>query len=332
MYKRYGGYMAENINARTRLICLIEILTMYSDEKNIISIDEICEKLGEYGHEVSKRNVLADIKLINSTPMKIIGVNKPKKGFYLAKSYSQASLHLILEAIFSSDMLSEEDFDYIESYLRSNTCLPTLNLILDTTTSLNYALPKLDYSTDVLYNLRIAVRDHKQAKLEVLRSVPEKFFSDAKTVEQIIVNPIRIVVSNGFLALVCTRANSPKKAEFINLPRIKSADVLEEKASGFSGDIRAAVNYFDGSRSKASFVLADWLFIRFKTEYIELVENHFNTPVKFRIDEEDGYCIAKTFTAVTNELIGWLFALSDKIEVIAPTQLKNFMAEQAKKI
>ena len=66
--------MAEITSSRTRLLTLVEIMTMYSDEQNIMSIDEICEKLAEYGYEVSKRNVVADIKVINTTPVKIIQV------------------------------------------------------------------------------------------------------------------------------------------------------------------------------------------------------------------------------------------------------------------
>ena len=84
--------MAPVANSRTRLLCLVEILTMYSDEHNILSADEICEKLKEYGYEVSKRNVLSDIKAINTTPIKIISVNQPKKGYYLAKEFYLAYL------------------------------------------------------------------------------------------------------------------------------------------------------------------------------------------------------------------------------------------------
>lgn len=99
-----------NLSARTRLLALVEILTMYSDEQNIITIEEICTHLTDYGYEVSKRLVLADIKAINETPLKIIGVSTPKKGYYIAKCFSQDAIYLILEAIFSSDVLSEKRY------------------------------------------------------------------------------------------------------------------------------------------------------------------------------------------------------------------------------
>ena len=129
--------MAANANSRTRLLCLIEILTMYSDELNILSAEEICEKLAEYGYETSKRSVLSDIRTINTTPIKILSVNSPKKGFYLAKSYSPAASQLILEAIFASDTLSANDIEYIKTYLRRNICVPSLELVLNTSRNYN---------------------------------------------------------------------------------------------------------------------------------------------------------------------------------------------------
>ena len=73
--------MATEQNARARLLYLVEILTMYSDEFNVLSMDEIIKKLNEYGYDVSARTILSDIKAINTTPVKVVSVSTPKKGF-----------------------------------------------------------------------------------------------------------------------------------------------------------------------------------------------------------------------------------------------------------
>lgn len=321
--------MAET-NARARLICLVEIMTMYSDENNILSIEEICDWLVEYGYEVSKRTVLSDIKVINSTPLKVIYVSRPKKGYYLAKCYTQSAIQLIIEAVFSSDMLSEDDVEYIKNYLQRNVCLPSLDLILKTTVNFNALSPKHKTSDDVLSNLRLAIRDKKQVNLSISKITPGDCFSDAKVFEDIVVNPIFIAVSGGALALVCTRTESPQKAEFINLHRIKSAFPLSSEATEFTDVLKNVVNFFDGSPSKAGLVKTEWLFIRFKAEEIETVENFFSSPVQFRKDDNDGYYIAKVFTAIDTSLIGWLFIYREKIEIIAPSSLKKLFLQTDK--
>ena len=180
--------MAEVLSSRTRLLSLVEIMTMYSDEQNIISIDEICEKLTEYGYEASKRNVLADIKVINTTPVKIIQVNKPKKGYYLAKSFSQAAINMILEAVYSSPLLSEDNCSYIENYLRRNTCLATLDLILDTTSHFRSVAPQRRSCIDALYHIRLAIRDKKQTVITIARTVVGDSFSQSELYEELAIN------------------------------------------------------------------------------------------------------------------------------------------------
>ena len=320
--------MAQSLNARTRLISLVEIMTMYSDEQNILSLDEICEKLTEYGYDVTKRTVLSDIKAVNTTPIKMISVSKPKKGYYLAKSFSQAAINLILEAIYSSDMLCEDDMEYITRYLRRNTCLSTLDLIMNTTKNFYSLAPKKEISRNTLYNLRTAIRDKKQVDLSISEITPGDSFSYAEKLKTITVNPVSIAVSCGVLALVFTCTDTPNKAEFINLPRIKSASIMQEPAAPYNGDLQAATNYFDGRPSTASSVTSAWILFKFKLKDIELIENNFASPIQFRKAQEDGYCIAKVFTVVDKSLIGLLFLLGDRIEIIKPTGLKELMSKK----
>lgn len=320
--------MAQSLNARTRLISLVEIMTMYSDEQNILSLDEICEKLKEYGYEVTKRTVLADIKAVNTTPIKMISVNKPKKGYYLAKSFSQAAINLILEAIYSSDMLCEDDMEYITRYLRRNTCLPTLDLIMSTTKNFYSLAPKKEISADALYNLRMAIREKKQVDLTISEIVPGDSFSFAEKLETITVNPVSVAVSCGVLALVFTCADTPEKAEFINMPRIKSASITDNPAAPYSGNLQNATNYFDGRSSTASTITSEWILFKFKLEDIEIIENNFASPIQFRKAQEDGYCTAKVFAVIDKSLIGLLFLLGDRIEIIKPVSLKELMSKK----
>ncbi len=318
--------------ARTRLIVLVEILTMYSDENNILSLDEICEHMHNYGYDTSKRNIMADIKAINTTQIKIVSVSKPKRGYYIVKNFSQDAVSLILEAIFSSDNLSEDETDYIKKYLRRNVCIPTLDLILSTTINLNSYAPKRKISSENLNSLRLAIRDKKQIVLTVSRSNPGDTFSDSVDYESVSVNPVILTVADGIVTLVFTRTKSPEKAEFVKLTRIKEVKITECESVEFKGDLISAVSYFDGSPPEISYYFKEWLIMRFPSEYIELVENRFNTPVQYRKDETEGYCNAKVFTVFDDKLLGWLFALSDKIEIVAPLKIKQMFENKAKNI
>ncbi len=324
--------MVEILSSRTRLLSLVEIMTMYSDEQNILSIDEICKKLSEYGYEVTKRNVAADIKVVNTTPVKIIQVSKPKKGYYLAKSYSQSAINMILEAIYTSPLLSEENCNYIENYLRRNTCLATLDLIIDTTAHFRSPLPQRKSCINALYNIRVAIRDKKQTDITIARTVIGDSFSEAESLETITVNPIKITVYNGISTLVFTRAESPQKAEYVNIPRIKSADIKDKPSDEFNGDIFSAVNAFTSEKIFSNSLEPEWILIRFRQEDAEFIRNCFSIPVYFRKSEDDGYCLAKLMTLIDNNLIGTLFTHSDKIEIVKPDKLREFFSNKIKEV
>lgn len=324
--------MASNANSRTRLLCLIEILTMYSDELNILSAEEICEKLGEYGYETSKRSVLSDIRTINTTPIKIISVNAPKKGFYLAKSYSPAASHMVLEAIFESDMLSAEDIEYIKTYLRRNICVPSLELVLNTTRNYNDLTAKREISVEALYNLRVAIRDRKRVIINVSRIVPGDYFSNTERLEELTVTPLYIAVANGGIALVFIRNKESEKAEYLNISRIRSAVITDEKALLPEKEPEEIINFFDRRQIEYYNYSARWLIIEFRETDLEFVESFFRAPVQYRKSEKDGYCLAKVYTVINREIIGWLFFNSDKFTILAPDSLHELFKNKAKNI
>ena len=177
-------------------MALIEILTLYTDECNLLTIDEIIDRLGEYGYDVTRRTVLSDLKELNRTSFKVICVNSPAKGYYLAKSYSQASLHLLLEAVYSSTVLTDDDVADLQSHLRSTACIPTLELLAETTENLNFRTSKVGVPVDILRTIRLAIHTGKRIRLSLLHSVPGDSFAYACDTETITVNPWRIVITS----------------------------------------------------------------------------------------------------------------------------------------
>ena len=305
---------------------------MYSDELNIISAEEICEKLAEYGYEATKRSVLSDIRTINETPIKVISVNTPKKGFYLAKSYSPAASNMILEAIFASDVLSSEDIEYIKTYLRRNICVPSLELVLNTTRNYNDLTAKREISVEVLYSIRVAIRELKKVHLSVSRIVPGDYFSNTERLEELTVTPLYIAIANGGAALVFIRDETPEKAEFLNISRIRSAVISDEAALIIPKEPEEVINFFDRRSIEYYNYRARWLIIEFKESDLEMVESYFRAPVQYRKSEKEGFCLAKVYTVINRELIGWLFMNSDKFTILAPDGLHELFKNKAKNI
>lgn len=322
--------MAESVNARTRLVILVEIFLLNTDDYNVLSIEEIQSKLAEYGYDVNRRTLLADLKLLNTTPFKVISVSKPKKGYFIARSHSETSLHLIMEAIYSSESMSAETVKEIEKNIRKISCIPTFELLKKSTKNISPLIERSNYSQEVLHELRHAIVDRKRIRMVYTKLVPGDMFSRPNVPEEIIVNPIRVASTKTCLALTFVRDETPDKLEFINLDRIKCIEILDETCLDYDGNLSDAVNFFNGIPSQAKRRIPEWLFLKCRIEDAEIVENNFEHIIEFKKAPEEGYCIAKVYTILDERLVGWLIHVGKKVEIVSPKSLEEYLNKRIK--
>ena len=322
--------MADSTNPRTRLVALVEIFLLYTDDYNILSLEEIQIKLAEYGYDVNRRTLLADIKAMNTTPFKVISVTKPKKGYFMARSHSETSLHFIMEAIYSSESMSAETVKEIEKNIRKISCIPTFDLLKKSTKNISPLIERSNYSQEVLHELRHAIVDRKRIRMVYTKLVPGDMFSRPNVPEEIIVNPIRVASTKTCLALTFVRDETSEKLEFINLDRIKSIEILDETCLDYDGNLSDAVNFFNGIPTQAKRRIPEWLFLKCRIEDAEIVENNFEHIIEFKKAPEEGYCIAKVYTILDERLVGWLIHVGKKVEIVSPKSLEEYLNKKTK--
>lgn len=320
--------MEENSGARARLLLIVDILNVYSSETNVLSVEEICSYLEKYGISATKRSVIADIKSINSTPHKIVCVTTPKKGYYIVRDYSLSSVDSLLTAVYSSDMLTAAERSNAEKTIRHIMSISTGDLLLNTTDRVSAEVPREPVSWENVMALRQAIHRKKRVLITYTVTSPGDSFSSVEAVESMAVNPLRIAITGNSILLVFTQLGS-KQAECMHICRVKKVETLSDDAQPYYGDIDDARGYFTGSLIKDRHKITEWVFLKFKNEHTEFVKNFFDSPVQIRKDENDGYCIAKVYSILDERLVGWLLSFCDKVEIIAPQQLRDFLTERA---
>ncbi|MBO5859509.1 MAG: WYL domain-containing protein [Clostridia bacterium] len=320
--------MSEKKSARIRLLAVIDILQMYTNPSNVLSIEEICAHLEQYGFETTKRNVLADIKLINTTPYKIIYVTTPKKGYYTTRTFSISEADALLKAVESSQMLSAEERNTAKQALSRATGIPTNNLLMNTTERVSVDVPREAVTWEILMTLREAIQRQKRVTLDYKITCPGDSFGSEEPTEKITINPIKIAISSNSMLLIFTKIGS-KKPECMHLCRIAEVEILNSEADKFSGDISESVGFFTGIQIKDRHERTDWVFLKFDTQYAELVKNFFDFPVQLR-KSEDGKYLAKALTVIDEQFIGFLLCFGDKIELVAPLELRDYIKDRIK--
>lgn len=321
--------MADNKSARTRLLLLIDIFKVYSNESNVLSIEEICSHLETYGFEATKRSIIADIKSINTTPYKIIYVTKPKKGYYITRDFTLSSADALVTAVYSSDMLSHSERINAQKALRRILSIPSGDLLLNTTERVSVEIPREPVSWENIMTLRHAIAQKKKVIISYAVTRLGDSFDSSDRIELMTVNPVKIAISTNSTLLVFTQPGK-KDAECIHLCRIKEVEILDEDSEEYVGDISNAVGFFTSNTIKNRHKTAAWVLLKIKQEDAEFVRNFFDSPVQLKKSEDSNYCYAKVYTVLDEKFIGWILCFGDKIEIIAPQKFREYFIDRLK--
>lgn len=318
--------MATVSSPRTRLIALIEILTIYSDEFNIVSANEILEKLAEYGHEINKRVLMEDIKALKDSGLHIVSVSSPKRGFYLAKAFDPKTMHIIQKAVYSSPLVSESEIEYTKNSIENSFGGMTLQQMVNTTINISQKHSFESISPDNVHLLRKAISENKQVMLTVSVIDPGDTFSPSRVNKILVVNPYLIGISNNGASLLFTCSSTPSKPEYIRIRRIvsvKSLDCVQNRKKIF--DPKDCTGHFGKVPPFATNLKKRCLIIKLKNKDIEYVDHILELPVEYRKAEQEGYCYARVNTIFNGRLAGCLLHLRDKIELIEPKTLEEII-------
>lgn len=311
---------------RTRLIALVEILTIYSDEFNIISSDKILEKLGEYGHQINKRVLMEDIKALKDSGFNVISVSSPKKGFYLAKPFDPKTLHIIQKALYSSPLVTESEIEYTRNSIENSFGGMTLRQMVDTTIDISQKQNYESISPDNVYILRKAITDNKQVMLTVSVIEPGDTFSPSRVNKALVVNPYLIGIANSGVSLLFTCSSTPSKPEYIRIRRIvsvKPLDCVQNRKKSF--DPAECTGHFGKVPPFSATIKKRCLIFKLKNKDIEYIDHILELPIEYRKAEQEGYCYARVNAVFNGRLAGCLLHLRDKIELIEPKTLEEII-------
>lgn len=316
--------MTDALNARGRILALLEILTMYTDEHNTLTAEQLCEKLSEYGYEITKRTVLSDIKVIEQSPYDIVKVSR-EKGYYIIKTNDAMAIRKIIAAAFSSPMISKNDVEEIKRYLDRNSCIATLNTIYGTSESFTCKTQKSRIPFDLILPIREAIKTKRRVKLTYTVINPGDGYSEPYITNEVIINPIKLVISSNSHALIFSLPKTPDKPEFINIHRISSVSILSQRQNNECSEHLNATNFFNSEPLISDENTSEWLVLKFKKEYSETVDSFFSVPVQYKKNTNDAFTLAKVNYPINKELVGWLYTNKDIIEVVTPAKLKDIL-------
>lgn len=98
------------ISQKATLLCIYEILKEYSDEKHILSAEDIRKKLKTiYDVDMERRAIYRNIDALRSMDIEIEGYAENRQGYYLVnRKFELSEVRVLCDAVVSSDRITEK--------------------------------------------------------------------------------------------------------------------------------------------------------------------------------------------------------------------------------
>ena len=228
--------MKELASTKVTIIYLYEILKKYSDEKHILSTDDIRRKLRNvYGVDMERRAIYRNIEALRDLGIEIDGYTDNREGYYLVdRMFEISDVRLLCDAVASSDIISSDISRSImeklidtQSVYESNM-LKRLIYVKDSYKKVNGSL---------FYNLDLLNVAINQGIKVSIREITVNYDMDSVvSAEEIIISPYATCWAAGEYYLI-VKQEGEKNLSHFRVSRISNIKLLERPIEMFFGGI-----------------------------------------------------------------------------------------------
>ena len=318
--------MAKNPRQKQKLLYLQKILLEKTDENHGITVNEIIQELNQYGISAERKSIYNDLDILQTYGLDICSEkSKTVKYFIGSRDFQISELKLLVDAVQSSKFMTEDKSIQLIKKLESLASIHEARLLRREVYIANrvktgnetiyynvndiHEAINTDRIIEFFYNgWALNTGNIQKIKLErrrngeIYRVSPWKLCWDDENYYLIAFDELRQEIRH-------YRVDKMEKIRITDKPR-NGRDVFDK---------------FDiASYTKATFAMYSGTFtdvtLSVHNSLIGVVVDRFGKNVFITNDKNNsGYFILKTTVNLSEQFFGWLFALGDKVKIIAPS-------------
>ncbi len=316
------------LTAKANTLCLLEILKNYSDADNILTMQEILQKMWEiYELDIDRRTVYSSIIVLRELGYEISDFKDNGMGYYLGERELEPSeIRLLMDSVYSNPSVPPRQTEHlirkIQQFLpvhkRKN--YKNLSVVRTARKTLN---KEMFYNIEILDN---AISEKKMVEFTYMQYTVNKTLEPRRQ-RKYKVSPYAMVVTNEAYYLLCSNAGHDNVCHY-RIDKIKNIHLSDDAIVPPPKDFDVA-KHTDESvlMYGGKFITAT---LKCDNEIIGDIIDEFGQNVKMS-DNGDG----KTFTAtVRGSLLGlrfWATWYLNGVEVLTPEELRESVVELIKK-
>lgn len=328
--------MAGKSNSKLKILYLMDIFLSSTDEENVMSAGDLCDKLEKvYGITAERKSIYSDIEILQRYGMDIIFTRMPQKGYFLAtRNFEIAEVRLLIDAVQAAGFITPKKTHQLIEKIEKEVSVAQSNILgrhIYIENRIKCNNEEIYYNIDLLNK---AIESQSQVSLVYVRHKIEENMDAIKQEKALTVNPYALIWANDHYYLVC---NNPKYDNLMHLriDRMRKVKELEQNArpysevSEFTQKFDAAVyarqtfNMFSGETKKIDLICHNSI--------IDDILDRFGDKANIRCNDEESFTI--TITATMGQgLVSWIMQYGKNITVVEPEELKDLVLLRAEEI
>lgn len=322
--------MPSGKNQKLKLCYLSRIMLAKTDEDHHLTMPEIQGLLEEYDVTADRKALYRDMDALSTLGIDIIG-QKTKGGgydYYVgSKTFDLAELKLLVDAIQSSKFITEKKSKGLIEKLGSLTSeyeaeqLKRQVIVHGRVKTMNESIY---YIVDDIHR---AIAENKKIRFEYMKWNTKKKMEKRK--EGLYeVSPWALSWDDENYYLIAFD-NEAGKIKHYRVDKMKNISLTDEKREG-----RADFKEFNlAEYAKMSFGMYGGektrVKIAFKDEMVGVLLDRFGTDISIKAGKE-GWSETEVYVAVSNQFLGWIVALGDKVKITGPDKVVDQMKKLLK--
>ena len=324
--------MAQDNYRKIKLLKLLELLRLDTDEQHPMTTNQICARLDAMGIICDRRTLSKDIALLNEQGYEVMDTSVGhEKGYYIEdRSFSIPELKILLDAVQAASFITEkktaELVDKIANLGGSHRAEILKSNIVNFKTT-KHSNEQIFYNVDAIEQ---AVDQQKKVLFRYfdLDEHGQKVYR--REGHRYVVEPIALVFNEDNYYMLCYSSRHRKTSTY-RIDRMDSVTVLEDAITETAIALKNEVGPYTEQVFKMYAGEAVDIVIEFKDSLIGVVFDKFGEDTKMMRSGEHK-CIASVKVQISPVLWGWLFQFAGEMQILSPESLVQEYKQRAKLI
>ncbi len=323
--------MAQDNYRKIKLLKLLDLLRVETDEDNPLSTNQICARLEEMGILCDRRTLSKDIALLNEHGYEILSTTVGhEKAYYIAdRSFSVPELKALIDAAQAASFLTKKKTAELVEKLASLGGSHRAEILKENMVCFNtrkHSNEQIYYNIDALEN---AILQQKKVLFRyfTLNEKGEKVYR--REGHRYVAEPIALVFSEENYYLITYSSRFDSTATY-RLDRMENVEMIQEDISEKAVSLRGDVSGYTEQVFKMYGGPAEDIVLEFDDSLIGVVFDKFGEGTQMmRCGPKK--CLATVKVRISPTFYGWLFQFAGEMRVLSPDKvIQGYKAQAAR--